>query len=139
MASRESRDPGVDPAFAGDERITHEPVVEEERPSPLPSGERLRRPFPWAVAGVAGAFAVTAVVAGVLAGGAYTIPFAVVAALAIGSVVFHWLVARNRSDDSDDPVPTLSFDADTPLGATDEQSDAQRAAHADPGPSTGRR
>ncbi|HVE69657.1 MAG TPA: hypothetical protein VNB64_13865 [Solirubrobacteraceae bacterium] len=132
-----------DPAFAGDDRITHEPVVEEERASPLPGGDReggaLRRPFPWAVMGIALAFAVAAVVAGIDAGGEYVIPFVVVAALVIGFVVSHWLYTRNRPDSDSDPIPNLNFDADTPLGATSEQSDAEHQAHADPEPSTGRR
>ena len=60
MASQDQ--PVGDPAFAGDERITHEPVVEEERASALPASPA-RRPFPWAIAAVVVAFAVAAVVA----------------------------------------------------------------------------
>ena len=130
-----------DPAFAGDDRITHEPVVEEERPSPLPGGDGdgLRRPFPWAVMGIALAFAVAAVVAGIAAGGAYVIPFVVVAALVIGFVVSHRAYARSRPDSDSAAIPNVDFDAETPLGASAEQSDAERQAHADPEPSTGRR
>jgi hypothetical protein len=123
-----------DPAFEGDERITHEPVVEEERQSPAPSG-----PFPWAVAGVALAFAIAAVAAGVAAGAAYVIPFAVIGAIAVGFVVMQRQLSRNRSDDSDDPIPNIDFDQETELGATDEQSDAEGQAHADPERSTGQR
>jgi hypothetical protein len=132
MASQPER--RGDPAFAGDDRITHEPVVEEERESPLPS-----RPFSWAVAGVVLAFAIAAVVAGVAAGAVYVIPFAVLGAIAVGFVVSHRQISRNRRDDSSDPIPNLDFEADTPLGATDESSDAERQAHADPGGSTGQR
>ena len=57
----------------------------------------------------------------------------------IGFVVTQRALSRNRSDDSDDPIPNVNFDAETPLGATAEQSDAERQAHADPEPSTGRR
>jgi hypothetical protein len=128
-----------DPAFTGDDRITHEPVVEEERASPLPDAEGLRRPFPFAVVAVAVAFAVAALVSGLAAGAAYAIPFAVVAAIVIGFVVTNRQLSRNRSDDSDDPIPNVNFDAETPLGATGEQSDAERQAHADPEPSTGQR
>ena len=132
-----------DPAFAGDDRITHEPGVEEERASPLPGGDRdgdaLRRPFPWAVMGIALAFAVAAAVAGLAAGAEYVIPFVVVAALVIGFVVSHWLYTRNRPDSDSTPIPNVDFDSDTPLGATTEQSDAERQAHADPEPSTGQR
>jgi heme A synthase len=73
-----------DPAFAGDDRITHEPVVEEERESPLPDGETVRSPFPWAIGLVALAFVAAGVVAGAAAGWAYTIPFAVVGVLVFG-------------------------------------------------------
>lgn len=132
-----------DPAFAGDDRITHEPVVEEERPSPLPGGGRdgdaLRRPFPWAVAGVVLAFAVAAAVAGVAVGAVYVIPFVVVAALVLGFIVSHREYARRQPDSDRAPIPTVDFAPDTPLGATDEKSDAERQAHSDPEPSTGRR
>jgi hypothetical protein len=132
MASEPNRQ--GDPAFAGDDRITHEPVVEEARQSPLPD-----RPFPWAVAGVALAFAVAAIVSGIAAGAVYAIPFVLVAAIVIGFVVTHRGVSRNLSDDSDEPIPNLNFDSETPLGATAEQSDAERQAHSDPEPSTGQR
>lgn len=138
MASRDT--PQGDPAFAGDDRITHEPVVEEERASPLPGGEGgLRRPFPWAVMGVVLAFAVAAVLAGIAAGAEYVIPFVVIAAIVVGFLVSHRALSRNRTGDSNDPIPSVDFDSQTPLGASDEQSDAERQAHADPEPSTGQR
>src|SRR5688500_386231 len=136
MPSRDA--PQGDPAFAGDDRITHEPIVEEQRQSPLPDADGLRRPFPWAVAGVALAFGVAAVVSALAAGAVYAIPFVVIAAIVIGFVVSHRQLSRNRSDDADDPIPNVDFDAQTPLGATDEQSDAEGEAHADPERSTGR-
>jgi hypothetical protein len=82
MASADTR--RGDPAFAGDDRITHEPVVEEQRESPLPDGEALSSPFPWAIGLVALTFVVAGVLAGAAAGWAYTIPFAVVGVLVFG-------------------------------------------------------
>jgi hypothetical protein len=121
MASEQGR--RGDPAFAGDDRITHEPVVEAERPSPVP-----QRPFPWAVAGVVLAFAVAAVAAGVAAGAAYVIPFVVIGAIAVAFVVGNREVARRRADDHRDPIPTVDFDPESELGATDESSDAEPAS-----------
>lgn len=146
-----SEQPRGDPSFQGDERITHEPVVEQERESPLPEREVLRRPFPWAVTAVVLAFAGTATVAVVAAGGSYVIPFLVVAGLTVGFVVTHWLLSRRSTArypegraqdlaaaDSEDSVPSMGFDERTALGASSEQSESERAAHADPNQSTGR-
>jgi hypothetical protein len=91
MATTDTRQ--GDPAYAGDDRITHEPVVEERRESPLPDGESLRRPFPWAVGFVALAFVAAGVLAGAAAGWSYTIPFAVV-----GVLVFGWALTQRTLD-----------------------------------------
>ena len=99
-----------DPAFAGDDRITHEPVVEEQRLSPLPGGDGGPRPFPVGATVVALAFAVAAVVAGIAAGGSYTVPFLVLAGLIVGFALLHRAIAAGRSGGSDDPVPNIDFD-----------------------------
>ncbi len=55
--------PRGDPAFAGDDRLTHEPVVEEERVAPVPGDDDPRRPFPWGMAITALALSIAAIVA----------------------------------------------------------------------------
>jgi hypothetical protein len=87
--------PVGDPAFAGSDAITHEPVVEEER-AELAHPERLRGPFPWAVGAMVVAFVALAVLAGVAVGAQYAIPFVVLGALILGFVLFHRAVARSR-------------------------------------------
>jgi hypothetical protein len=95
-----------DPAFRGSGAITHEPVIEDERPSPLPDSENLRRPFPWAVGATLLAIAVVAVVAGVAVGWQYMIPFAVLAVLILAFLAFN----RAHRLTSDDSVPRVDFD-----------------------------
>ncbi len=54
--------PRGDPAFADDDRLTHEPVVEEERGATVPGDDDPRRPFPWALAITALALSIAAIV-----------------------------------------------------------------------------
>jgi hypothetical protein len=112
MATTDARTRRGDPAFAGDDRITHEPVVEEDRPSPLPDPESLRRPFPWAIVAVVLGFAACAVVAGSSAGWAFGVPFGVVAVLAGAFFGTHWSMGRAHPADSRDSVPKVRFDED---------------------------
>jgi Flp pilus assembly protein TadB len=95
-----------DPAFRGSGAITHEPVIEDERASPLPGADNLRRPFPWAVAATLLVFAGVAVVAGLAVGWQYAIPFVVLAALILVFLAFN----RAHRLTDDDSVPRLDFD-----------------------------
>jgi Flp pilus assembly protein TadB len=95
-----------DPAFRGSRAITHEPVIEEERPSPLPDARSLKRPFPWALGATFLAIAAVAVVAGLSVGWQYAIPFAVLAGLILFFVGFH----RAQRLTSSESVPRLDFD-----------------------------
>lgn len=83
-----------DPAFEGSDAITHEPVVEEERASPLPDPDSLRHPFPWAVGAVVVALAVAAVIAGAAAGWLFAIPILIVDAIVLAFAVTGHRVAE---------------------------------------------
>jgi hypothetical protein len=151
MASTDADRRG-DPAFAGDDRITHEPVIEQDRESPVPDSDTLRRPFPWAVIATVLVVLGVAIVAGASVGWQYAIPFAVLGALIGVFLGVHRAQGRmatvdypeGRAEDAaaadaENPVPHLGFDEETQLGASSEQSDAERAAHADVERSPGRR
>ena len=103
--------PVGDPAFQGDDRITHEPVVEEER-SELARPDRARRPTTWVIVGAAVGLVALAIVAGAAAGWAYSIPFGVVAILGlVFAVLYRGAGEANRRADGDAAVPDTTFDA----------------------------
>jgi hypothetical protein len=97
-----------DPAFAGSSAITHEPVVEEDRPT-IADNEGLRRPFPWIVVFTFAAIAGLALVAGLAAGWAYAIPFVVVAAL-VAAFIGALRGRRTAPADSESAVPSIDLD-----------------------------
>jgi hypothetical protein len=125
-----SREPVGDPAFRDDPgAITHAPIREEERGAAgRPNGSSAGRLDPrdaqtyvWPFAAIV--LVGLAVVAGVAAGWAYAIPFAVLAGLAGFFFVTQGALARLRqhrhggvegarravAQDSDDPIPTTDF------------------------------
>jgi hypothetical protein len=145
-------EPVGDPAFRRSSTITHEPVIEEERESPLPDPAVATRPVPRAVTLVALASLATAVIAGASAGWEYTIPFALLAALLLGFAMTHWALGRRATAerpaggaedaaarDADNPLPHFGFDDETALGASAEQAGAEGQAHADMERGPGRR
>jgi len=120
--------PEGDPAFRGSSAITHEPVVEEERASPVPDSRSLRRPLPLALTATLLAIAGLAVVAGVAVGWQYVIPFAVLAGLVLFFFGFH---RAQEAAGATESIPHLGFD---------EQSEpAEGGAHEDTESSSGRR
>jgi hypothetical protein len=107
-----------------DDSITHAPIREEERGQ----AARDRRPprsaaerYVWP--GVGALFVVLAVVVGLMAGWAYAIPFAILAALALlffgsGGAIARWRqhryggveeAHRAVQEDADDSVPSTDF------------------------------
>jgi hypothetical protein len=103
MTDRSGQRRAGDPAFQGSDAITHEPVVEEQRPSPSVGP---RRAMTKILLGALVVLVALAVLAGATAGWAYTIPFAIVAALMVMFVAVH---SRPR-DDQDSTVPNVGFE-----------------------------
>jgi hypothetical protein len=125
-----SRQPVGAPAFRDDPgAITHEPIREEERGAGRASGSSLgervdprdAQTYVWPFAAIV--LVGLAVVAGVAAGWAYAIPFAVFAALAVFFFLSQGALARLRQsrhggvegahravlEDSDEPIPSTDF------------------------------
>lgn len=138
-----------DPAFRDDDAITHAPIREDERGEG--ADDRGSRVDPRSVEtylwpGLAAVVVALAVVAGVTAGWAYAIPFAVVAGLAILFFGTHGALARRRQrhyggveparravqENADDEVPSVDFKerAEEP-DREPEGADSPHEPHAD--------
>jgi hypothetical protein len=103
MTDRSDQRRAGDPAFQGSDAITHEPVVEEQRPPPSLGP---RRAMTKVLLGALVVLVALAVLAGATAGWAYMIPFAIVAALLVMFVAAH----SHRRDDRGSTVPNVAFE-----------------------------
>lgn len=153
-----AQQPVGDPAFRDDPgAITHEPIREDERGSEQgsPRGARVdptrAQTYVWPFAAIV--LAGLAIVAGLAAGWAYAIPFAVFAALAAVFFLGHGALARDRQrrhggeeparravlEDSDEPVPSTDFGERAEEPGIEPGTDSTEDPHADLERGPGRR
>jgi hypothetical protein len=156
-----SEQPVGDPAFRDDPgAITHEPIRESERgagraPYRSSVGQRVdprsAQTYVWPFAAIV--LVGLTIVAGLAAGWAYAIPFAVFAGVAIFLFVSHGALAGLRQtrhggvkgarravvEDSDESIPSVDFGERAEEPGIEPQADSTEDPHADLRRGTGRR
>ena len=127
-----------DPAFEGSEAITHAPLDEERRFDSASGTDALKRPFPWALIGVAVAVGVAAILVGAAAGAEYLIPLAVLAVLILLFALGSWFLGH-RPEKVPETIPNFGVDERHGAGGSPDQSSERETGHDDMERSTGTR